>query len=390
MAFHMPYSPLSSPVFAPPSNPFSNASPTTRRATRPPLSTAATSAQVPAKPGVSMEDWDARCPLPEIATQSVEAIKERATRPVRVSQAYPASEGGSTRPGTPLAKGSPLLSSKSLASMNARAATPVGKPHALHPTQPIATPQAFFDWLALVDRAATHSQEAHFRAHLASLSDHLDTCTSLLTLTSAVQAEVDAMLVDWRSVEEGGRSLQDACARLLGEREELVRAEEEIAGRMEVFAELEGATRMLNAPGESLVMRGDFLDMVERVDACIGFLREHRQYKEAELYLLRFKQCLVRAMTLIRMYFVGSLRALNADVSKRLSEKDVSATATHHLLYTRFRSVAGPLPLSPLLGELERRVAQHPATLGSHYSQSGVSNTQPRMGPAVPNGPGQI
>lgn len=339
MAFHMPYSPLSSPVFAPPSNPFSNASPTTRRATRPPLSTAATSAQVPAKPGVSMEDWDARCPLPEVATQSVEAIKERATRPVRVSQAYPASEGGSTRPGTPLSKASPLLSSRSLGTMNARAATPVGKPHALHPTQPIATPQAFFDWLALVDRAATHSQEAHFRAHLASLSEHLETCTSLLTLTSTVQSEVDAMLADWRSVEEGGRSLQDACARLLGEREDLVRAEEEIAGRMEVFAELESATRMLNAPGESLVMRGDFLDMVERVDACIGFLREHRQYRcdippyvwhakidrvyyrEAEVYLLRFEQCLVRAMTLIRMYFVGSLRALNADVSKRLGEK---------------------------------------------------------------------
>lgn len=67
-----------------------------------------------------------------------------------------------TRPGTPLGKSSLLLSSRTLGvmDMNARAATPVGKPHALHPTQPIATPQALFDWLVLVHRAATHSQEA--------------------------------------------------------------------------------------------------------------------------------------------------------------------------------------------------------------------------------------
>jgi len=88
-------------------------------------------------------------------------------------------------------------------------------------------------------------------------------------------------------------------------------------------------------------------------------------------------------MTLIKMYFVGSLRALTADVSRRISEKvgglsrswgpivsyspafiqDVSQTAQMHLLYTRFRSVSAPL--SPLLGELERRANAHPEELSA-------------------------
>ena len=89
---------------------------------------------------------------------------------------------------------------------------------------------------------------------------------------------------------------------------------------------------------------------------------------------------MTRAMTLIKMYFVGSLRALTADVSRRISEKvcylslnhplmthspiqDVSQTAQMHLLYTRFRSVSAPL--SPLLGELERRANVHPEELSS-------------------------
>jgi hypothetical protein len=45
-----------------------------------------------------------------------------------------------------------------------------------------------------------------------------------------------------------------------------------------------------------------------------------RHYKESEVYLLRFQQCLTRAMTLVRMFFVGSLRALVQDVGRRLGE----------------------------------------------------------------------
>lgn len=113
---------------------------------------------------------------------------------------------------------------------------------------------------------------------------------------------------------------------------------EAIGTRLEYFQELEHATRMLNHPGESLVLQTDFLYMVERVDICIDYLKAHvscqniytvfhkltrhqRHFREAEIYLLRFQQCMTRAMTLIKMYFVGSLRALVADVTKRISEK---------------------------------------------------------------------
>lgn len=42
-------------------------------------------------------------------------------------------------------------------------------------------------------------------------------------------------------------------------------------------------------------------------------------------------------------------------------EQDVSSTTEHHLLYTRFRSVA--TKISPLLGELERRARAYPEDL---------------------------
>ncbi|VDB94372.1 unnamed protein product [Peniophora sp. CBMAI 1063] len=93
-------------------------------------------------------------------------------------------------------------------------------------------------------------------------------------------------------------------------------------------------------------MRGDFLDIVERVDASVGFLREYRRYKEAEMYLSCFAVS-------------GSSDDVDSHVlhrefacfNRRREQALGREAVTHHLLYTRFRSVAGPLP--PLLGELE-------------------------------------
>lgn len=48
-----------------------------------------------------------------------------------------------------------------------------------------------------------------------------------------------------------------------------------IGQRLDYFQELEQATRMLNHPGDSLVLQTDFLYMVERVDVCIDFLKAH-------------------------------------------------------------------------------------------------------------------
>lgn len=80
------------------------------------------------------------------------------------------------------------------------------------------TPQQFYDWFALIDRSAAHSQEAHFRAHVSHLAAHLHTCDSLLERIELVDTEVAGMLEGWRGVEEGGRSLKEACERLLDER----------------------------------------------------------------------------------------------------------------------------------------------------------------------------
>ena len=48
---------------------------------------------------------------------------------------------------------------------------------------------------------------------------------------------------------------------------------EAIGSRLEYFRELEKATKMLNLPGEELVLQEDFLNMLDRLDICLDYLK---------------------------------------------------------------------------------------------------------------------
>ncbi|KAF8513130.1 Sec34-like family-domain-containing protein [Hysterangium stoloniferum] len=316
--------------------------------------------QVPTSPPqpkttISMEDWEAKSPLGELELRSVSSLKpicEDRRLPLKVRILYGrtlTAPSSPSRPSTP--SGRPELGSS------------LHPHHHLHPKHPIQTPEQFHDWFALVERSVAHSQEAHFRSHLEDVSEYRMMCEKLLETIDDVESEVDGMLYEWMRVEEGGSSLKDACERLLEERDSLIETTEAIALRLEYFQELEHATRMLNHPGESLVLQTDFLLMVERVDVCLEFLEAHRDFREVEIYLLRFQQCLTRAMTLIKMFFVGSLKALTADIQRRISDKEISETAQLHLLYSKFSSAS--FQVAPLLAELERRAKVHPDELAS-------------------------
>ncbi|KAG8951221.1 Golgi transport complex subunit 3 [Tulasnella sp. 419] len=309
------------------------------------------------KPALTLDQWESKAPLSQSQTKNVNAVKN-ACESRRLPAKFSAEAEEISRPSTPVNK------QLALNTASPRPGTPPLKnPHPLHPSQPITTPQLFHDWFALIDKSISHSQEAHFRAHLASVSSHLNTCDSLLEQVQAIDDDVLNMTEDWKGVEEGGQSLQGACERMLEERDRLIQVTDALEERLEYFQELEIATRMLNYPGDSLVLQTDFLLMVERVDVCIEFLQAHREYKDSQVYLLRFHQCMTRAMTLIKIHFVGALKALQSEIQKRLSDKSISSTTVNLLLYSKFQTASNQL--APLLLELERRALAHPDDLQS-------------------------
>jgi len=68
---------------------------------------------------------------------------------------------------------------------------------------------------------------------------------------------------------------------------------------------------------------------------------------------MRFRQCMTRALTLVRVYFVNSLKAISNDINQRISGKQMNETTQSALLYAKFRSSAPPL--KNVVGEIELR-----------------------------------
>lgn len=206
----------------------STARPAVQRRTAAPIAPA----QQP-KTQITLEEWEAKAPLSDLALKSVTAIQmamESAPLPLKVSlysiivhglsQATKSSieVSDSSRPSTPNLRYVTKPGSVSRPSTPVLAITRAPASHALDPKQPIQTPQQFYDWFAQIDRSVAHSQEAHFRAHVAMVTGHLDTTEMLLQHVNEVEREVDGMLEGWRTVEQSGRSIKDACERLLQER----------------------------------------------------------------------------------------------------------------------------------------------------------------------------
>lgn len=121
---------------------------------------------------------------------------------------------------------------------------------------------------------------------------------------------------------------------------------------------------MLNLPGEALVLQDDFLNMLDRLDLSLEYLKNNRDFHDAEIYLIRFQQCLTRAMTLIKMYFVSVVRKLSSEVGDKMVGK---VSPFHHLQTGRHAHLwtIGPLrnggeraPVHQVLQQ--RRDAAHP------------------------------
>ncbi|KAK4688991.1 conserved oligomeric Golgi complex subunit 3, partial [Tremellales sp. Uapishka_1] len=333
------------------------------------------------KPVISLEEWESKAPLTDEQLQSIALVKEAyGSRPLPQKFTSPATPAvipaSSSRPSTPIAHprarhlpvhllpGSPSsIPPSSPASPSLLASSQIlAPPNPLHPAL-LTTPQQFHDHFTALTLSTEHEQDSLYRDHLAEIVGLREKCDGLIDLLKDGEGEVGEMLSCLAYVEERSESLRGACEDLLEEQTHLLTHTSHLAHRLTFFTFLETSLRMLNNPGNNLVLNPDFLPMVARLDECLGYLGEHRDFKDSELYLIRYQQCMTRSMTLIKLHFVAAIRALGQEVAKRVADRSMSETAAQALIYTKFVSLSQNL--RPLLAELEHRVQTNPDDLTS-------------------------
>ncbi|KAF9289606.1 Golgi transport complex subunit 3 [Mortierella alpina] len=225
----------------------------------------------------------------------------------------------------------------------------------------IETTQQFLDWFSGIEGKMERDQEDVYRNYLMVVLLYKDACEGFLKQIDETSECFQSLEGHYAFVEEKTRALQLACEKLLQEQTSLQTLADTMASKLSYFHQLDAVTRLFNAPGDDVCLRQEFAPMLSKLDECLDYVQQNLKYKDSELYQMRFRQCMTRGMTLIKMHLITKLRALSAEVTSKKpvlakgeSIKPAMATA---LFYVKFRAIAPPL--RSLVAELEKRCVSH-------------------------------
>ncbi|KAH6567893.1 hypothetical protein BASA82_000752 [Batrachochytrium salamandrivorans] len=225
----------------------------------------------------------------------------------------------------------------------------------------IETTQQFLAWFAKVEEEMERGQEDVYRACLATVRGYRDATANILINTSHTSALLDDLETNYNFIEEKTKGLQISCETLLDEQTHLIGVTEELSAKLAYFNELDPITRMLNAPGETIVLDEKFGPMLQKLDQCLSFVMQHLHYKDAEIYRMRYRQCMTRSITLVKMHFVNVIRGLQQDIGEKLEGRQTHEPLPMNmqltLFYVKFRTLASKI--KHLLGEIEERCNEH-------------------------------
>ncbi|KAF9175709.1 Golgi transport complex subunit 3 [Mortierella sp. AD011] len=349
---------------------------------------------VPARPAQHRTlDWDAIAPLSDLQRQSVLELKEACSElplPENLSAEYssplPYSKAGGDLSPQPNAGAnqshhisSPSLQPVGLLSPKSHGVKEFGslprsrlgsipsiegvnvEDYESEKLEPIETTQQFLDWFSGIEGEMERDQEDVYRNYLTVVVLYKEACDGFLKQIDETTECFKSLEGHYAFVEEKTRALQQACEKLLLEQTNLQTLADLMASKLSYFHQLEAVTRLFNSPGDDVCLRTEFIPMLSKLDECLDYVQQNLKYRDSELYQMRFRQCMTRGMTLIKMHLITKLRALSAEVASKKpvlakgeSIKPAMATA---LFYVKFRAIAPPL--RSLVAELEKRCVSH-------------------------------
>lgn len=72
---------------------------------------------------------------------------------------------------------------------------------------------------------------------------------------------------------------------------------------------------------------------------------------------MRFRQCMTKGITLIKMYVVSTIKSLGYEVFKQVNAKDVTAGKQITMYYVKFKTIASTI--KTLTAQVEKRCKGH-------------------------------
>ncbi|KAK6485436.1 conserved oligomeric Golgi complex subunit 3-like [Huso huso] len=221
----------------------------------------------------------------------------------------------------------------------------------------IETAQQFFSWFSKLQSQMDQDEGAKCRQTRDFLGGFQEQCDAILNDVNTALQHLESLQKQYLFVSMKTGTLHEACEQLLKEQSELVDLAESIQQKLSYFNELENINTKLNSSTLSVNSEG-FVPMLAKLDDCIEYVSSHPNFKDCPVYLAKFKQCLSKAMHLMKTYTVNTLQNLTNQLTKRDPSGLPNAENAFTLFYVRFRASAPKV--RTLIEQIEQRSEKIP------------------------------
>ncbi|KAJ2548209.1 Golgi transport complex subunit 3 [Coemansia sp. RSA 1933] len=210
----------------------------------------------------------------------------------------------------------------------------------------------FLEWYGHEEDRLAEGQDQEAHAYAELLRQRATQCSTMLQTIGDIETQLARMESGYREACEQTQGVRQACVDLGGRRDRLTHTAKEVHERLAVYNALGPISQLLNSPGDRVCLDQEFLPSLERTESAIAFIETRAAgARDSELFLMRFAQCRMRALSLIKIHALRVFKQLAAELGTAFASGHGRAAA----LYVRFRASA--TQLAPLLRALHERAA---------------------------------
>ncbi|XP_048458495.1 conserved oligomeric Golgi complex subunit 3 [Rhincodon typus] len=225
----------------------------------------------------------------------------------------------------------------------------------------IETAQQFYTWFSKIQARMDQDEGTKYREMRDYLYGFQEQCDAILNDVNTALLHLESLQKQYLFVSTKTGTLHEACEQLLREQSELVDLAESIQQKLSYFNELENINAKLNSPTLSVNSEG-FIPTLAKLDDCITYVSSHPGFRDYPVYLAKFKQCLSKAMHLMKTYTVNTLQNLATQLTKRDPSVMSNTDNAFTLFYVKFRAAAPKVRC--LIEQIEQRTEK-----SSEYQQ---------------------
>lgn len=190
----------------------------------------------------------------------------------------------------------------------------------------------------------------------------------LAAANSAIVAALASLAAQFNLVAQETSDFARQLTALIDKQRELEARTGELDRVLGVFEPLDRISRTLVSSGSGNIRNGKVASAVAQLEQCLDFLQLHRLYKDAEVYLIRYRQCMTRALTLVRNYLIDYIKKRHSHTMAALQEKGVSQMTLDIYAYTELEQELENQPattrFSALAGLIHSQCAGHSEYVG--------------------------